>query len=340
MVRHLPIADLVRMLVVCKTFRTLATKAIHRKVHGKLQEWIGEKSTPREFLDLLKVSFFMFLFSLTHVFYSYKEHGGVVTGDPLLSLLFDWEFGHNWNWDTDLIIFVPKGHGAQFADDLQTLIGGDLPYVPFRESYGGYGIARENVQTMWHKDTAHEFYIIESKDESALLSIPTFHNTLAMNFLAFDHICVAYPKLTLQGIGCMHPKYFSNPFRLISQNSAYEASGFRVRYPMQPDGAQLSRGKIPSTCPVTPSLEDLSGHGLYTCPQLTREFYDKYCMILPFNGISFVYPNFTCKWELGGIRCGGTCYRCGWNTGIGSGKGHLEGSVKCNRGHRRDTITP
>ncbi|KAI0054714.1 hypothetical protein BV25DRAFT_1783348, partial [Artomyces pyxidatus] len=89
--------------------------------------------------------------------------------------------------------------------------------------YGGGGIA---LIFRLVNSRGRQLDVICADSESALTPIPHFWGTLVVNYVSADEICVAYPRLTLNGIG------YINPARIgMGTNDAiekYAARGFTI----------------------------------------------------------------------------------------------------------------
>lgn len=56
----------------------------------------------------------------------------------------------------------------------------------------GHDITRF-TRTLYNWNNSHSFLIIESQVKLSIFPISHFSNTFLINFLAYDHICIAYP---------------------------------------------------------------------------------------------------------------------------------------------------
>ena len=249
-------------------------------------------------------------------------------------------FGREYTWTNNKMhIFVPKEAVHLAFHDFEALLG-DQGYQ--RASIlGGHGITGF-TRTLYNWDNGHSFLIIESRVKSSTFPIPHFSNTVLMNFLAYDHICVAYPRLTLLRRGCLHPFYMNEPMETTPDNFILERHGFKIHYPFSQDDGDLARGHFncayPRPAPYhTPhgsgsgaNIASMERKGTYTCAQWTRNFYDPECLHIPLNGSSLHRLQYETEWELGGLRCGSDCAQCNGYMGQGEGVVYVEGDLERN----------
>lgn len=110
-------------------------------------------------------------------------------------------------------VFVPKGQCKQFVDDLLNAM--PLMVQDTEGSYHpGSPLSCEKPAEVFERwclrggpEPEYPIFVMESNNTAAVYPIIHFDNTLLMNYMAADHICVAYPRLTLRKEGCIHPQF-------------------------------------------------------------------------------------------------------------------------------------
>lgn len=139
-------------------------------------------------------------------------------------------------------------------------------------------------------------FVMESSNTAAVYPIIHFDNTLLMNYLSADHICIAYPRLTARKQGCVHPQFGFRFHPYLPSQISWRTQGYTLMYPLQF-----------STIPVPGGRKST-----YTCASQRRTFYDGLSLVIPLcNGSSHVdIPQDTCSWILGGLLCGPRCHSC------------------------------
>ncbi|KAI0049013.1 hypothetical protein FA95DRAFT_1677942 [Auriscalpium vulgare] len=136
--------------------------------------------------------------------------------------------------------------------------------------------------------------VVIAYTNSPTLPIRHFWTTLLANFISADAICVTYPKLTLNGRGCI------NPDRLADNNMShvrakYIDRGFQI-------GSWEENGAV--------HVNGISPH-MY-CPHQIRHFNDSACLFINFdpmnsNQLLHIFPIYEPYWKYGGWECGGRC---------------------------------
>lgn len=142
-----------------------------------------------------------------------------------------------------------------------------------------------------------QIQIIESAYSTAQSAVPYFHTTLVMNILAYDHISVAYPKLTLKQEGILHPDPVPNIGLQVKALFKYIKRGYRLQYHIQ--------GSLPFADDTTEEGEFCASS--YVCCRERRSFYDSKSLVLPIGGGVVMQPRKRAMWTLGGLGCGMGC---------------------------------
>ena len=190
-------------------------------------------------------------------------------------------------------IYALQHSWQSFIQDLKTLLdfqenaeqNPDLPY----EDTNFPGLSELKKLTRGSKC----FDILQTKSAAADFAIPHFHTTAVMNLLAWDHIAIAYPLLTLKMQALTHPCYQLSRGVHASTMIKYESRGFQLQYPTQ----RHSPAAAGYTLQTLPCRLDI-------CPLQERSFYDSQALVLPFTGNNIVYPRKSALWILGGEGCG------------------------------------
>ena len=193
----------------------------------------------------------------------------------------------------DMDIYTPQDSWNGLIQDLKTLLG----FQEDTESNSDFSYEDLNFPGLCNlKKLTREskrFDILQTKCASADFAIPHFHSTALMNLLAWDHISIAYPLLTLQAQALIHPTYQLSRGVHASAMIKYESRGFQLQHPIQRH-SPVAAGYTTQTFPCR----------LDICPLQERSFYDSQALLLPFTGDNISYPKRSTLWILGGEGCG------------------------------------
>lgn len=174
------------------------------------------------------------------------------------------------------------------------------------EPYGSGGLGHSVVAVKTMIIQGNSIEIIRSSSQLSTYPLPSFHTTLVMNYLAHDHICIAYPRQTLQRIGIVHPGRLHITDTDIAGTIKYLNRGFHI---IPATTSPLIRG-IPSeleSFTPGPDGEDEPCQNSDICPRTQRTFGDKYGLIVPLMGNSVHLEARCVGWKLGGWACSRNC---------------------------------
>ena len=134
--------------------------------------------------------------------------------------------------------------------------------------------------------------------------------TLMMNYIASDHICIAYPFYTFRKIGmmfsCWRPNYLE-VMRYPQDVVKYLQRGFAI-YTLPFRSPIVAGQKDVYQQPYTAA--DFGNWGKSSCqirdvcPKQERVFGDRFCALIPLSGRRLSLLSNTMAWQLGGIGCG------------------------------------
>ncbi|KAI0054754.1 hypothetical protein BV25DRAFT_1816584, partial [Artomyces pyxidatus] len=138
--------------------------------------------------------------------------------------------------------------------------------------------------------------IIAATRNAPLLPITYFWTTLVTNYMTADSICLAYPRLTLQGIGLLNPIRIPAP-RVLKCISKYQKRRFTFKdFAAAPSVHHTFHNPKPLLCPHT-----------------FRTFTDTGCLQVHFspnrNRVQPLplFPIYHPMWTYGGPLCAGGC---------------------------------
>ncbi|KAI0067108.1 hypothetical protein BV25DRAFT_1783243, partial [Artomyces pyxidatus] len=230
-----------------------------------------------------------------------RDNRAVVSGSTVLEFVLRGNDSPvNWH-STDLDIYCPLTTAASIVDYLiekesfrivQDYSERDrTDDVEHEYDNGAIG----SVTTM-ASPTGRKVDIIASTRNSALLPITYFWGTIVANYITADSICLAYPRLTLKGIGAVNPVRMPAP-RVAACIEKYAARGFTlVDFGV---GPARVRHTVYNPTPLH-------------CPHTLRTFDDPGCLRIHFNtpGTSApeaLFPILHPMWKYGGDHCGPGC---------------------------------
>lgn len=142
------------------------------------------------------------------------------------------------------------------------------------------------------------FQVVVCSGKAPDMPITSFHSTLVMNFLAHDHLSLAYPKLTIYDkrvVNCTTDLFYVAHTRGIAK---YLGRGYALKFPKITSLADTAQG------------DNNQCAGKYLCPREERDFYDQKCLIIPFGKDGMMDDldrKWGTKWTFGGFGCGGKC---------------------------------
>lgn len=207
-------------------------------------------------------------------------------------------------------IYVPKRHYKRLVKELSTLLNvafqnTSIPEDGYMEGGGIKKMVTLTVQNRRYQKPNLCFQIIQSIDQAADTPLAYFHSTIVMNFLAHDHIAVAYPKLTLNRAGILNNTITNFHAFHIPAIAKYISRGYQLRY--------STKDILPDTT-VEKEYHNFMREepwcvGTYTCPKEWRLFYDEKSLILPVgNHSKILSAPWVTIWRFGGFGCGAGCY--------------------------------
>ena len=141
------------------------------------------------------------------------------------------------------------------------------------------------------KARSRMFQIIQSSTPAADYPIASFHSTLVMNKLTYDHLAIAYPRLTLKEHGVISPDMTGHRDAVLKCIQR----GYKLQY--NPQGL-FTNGHV---------VKHAGCGSAYVCAREVRTFYDSKALIVPILGNQATIPKKTVQWEFGGFGCGEDC---------------------------------
>lgn len=127
--------------------------------------------------------------------------------------------------------------------------------------------------------------VFRSANHSPVFPLAFFRHTLLMNYASFDHICVAYPGLTLYRRGVVTSRMLDGADRIAVETD--RGNGYDIQ-----------------TCVETGSCGSSP-----TCPKTLRSVRDTRCCMIRFTGRDVRLPRYMVEWRLGGSYLEG-CHGC------------------------------
>lgn len=290
LLKHMSIKDMVVMSAISSDLQTM----VSRHLKDSWEELLGHFfPCPSEFRDALRTSRSVVSGSVALWF---------VCGGPL-----------SW-FPNDCDIYTPLGESASVATFLQTRAGysideekmnwllrnqnnltmGDTDYP---ECDGAISVIA-SVLHLTNQTLGKYVDIIESNTVSSLQPIPRFWSTLQASYISADNLCVAYPYLTFNNIGCVTPTGYTPIRTVLDAILKYRKRGFIID-----EFSSAVEKRVLSGFPgITPKCENNP-----YCPHALRFFGDKWCLQYAFDEKNFVsHPvdEFTVRWRYGGDACG------------------------------------
>lgn len=133
--------------------------------------------------------------------------------------------------------------------------------------------------------------VYRSANRSAVYPIAFFRNTLLMNYLSFDHICIAYPHLTFGRRGVVTTCALEDvEYGLTEIDRSY---GYDIAEEFSCDTSTGVSGCM--VCPV--------------CPRLLRTMRDVRCSFIRLTTQPFQLVRHNVEWRMGTLRCVSCCGR-------------------------------
>lgn len=212
--------------------------------------------------------------------------------------------GKTWK-PRDLDVYVPYSAWKPFMRDMESMMGAQAkPSSALAEQYvsADFGPSVAAVTTMILQ--GNNIDIIRSSSEISTYPLPSFHTTLVMNYLAHDHICVAYPRHTLRRIGVLHPGRLRIAETDIEGAVKYLHRGFDI---LPATTRPLIRGFPGELEGFASDEEDELCQTSDICPRTQRTFGDEHSIIIPLKGNSVYLDDQCIGWKLGGWACSTNC---------------------------------
>ncbi|EKM51731.1 uncharacterized protein PHACADRAFT_187148 [Phanerochaete carnosa HHB-10118-sp] len=222
----------------CRTLHGLALMIFWRHILGGLEKVLPDR---------------------TALFAAMQTYDAVISGEFLLQLLT-----HPDQTDcTNIDIFVPRYHFTSFTNHLFTTLNArSISYHPMHDD-------SRLIRGTEHILLRHQLLTIFQSDlASALAPIVMQPCTLLMNYLAHDHVCIGYSRLTHLGTGVLHCHWVTD--RDQTRLSTLHELGFTVRH-----SALYIHGD-----PAVTSCNDNS-----VCPHRIRRFRDSACEVVPITNM-------------------------------------------------------
>lgn len=216
-----------------------------------------------------------------------QRHNAIISGSFVVYLLFG---PVSWK-PKDIDIYAPHALWKGLIASLEA-IGFEEKNTTMDNDYKGDKLPGITGLKHMTRDGL-QFDVIQSAEAAADFPIPHFHSTLVMNFLAHDHLSIAYPLLTLHGLAIQNPSYSLSRGIRAGAQVKYDTRGFTLQAFRQRDHAEAA-GYTTSIFPCSASL----------CPQQERSFYDNRSLVVPWSSNSFRNPKYSTLWIAGGAGCG------------------------------------
>ncbi|KAI0050698.1 hypothetical protein FA95DRAFT_1486884 [Auriscalpium vulgare] len=273
----MPLADLMQLRSTCRWWRNNVDRHVKNAVHKELRAYV---ITPHAFRNVLRAS------------------RAVISGSWALGLAMrrtdqgDMDIG-------DMDVYTPLSSQR-----------GVVGYLRFVEGYQVVRVQRdfdsllvyddlyhcssiEAVTAMVHPVTNRKIDVIAALNNAPLQPVRHFWTTALTNYVSADSICITYPNLTLNGIGCINPDAADDD-NIDVLSAKYSTRGFAI--------GTFEHNKA-SRCRK-------SRHGY--CPHTMRHFGDSHCLTLEFDTTSPqqlqpTFPTAEPMWRYAGWKCGGRC---------------------------------
>lgn len=205
-------------------------------------------------------------------------------------------------------IYISRDDHCSFQQNLFEFLG--VPPDEFTESSSHYNAWRGFDGLVSFTARGYRFQIMVSFMQASTTCIAHFDTTLLMNVLHHDHISIAYPRLTLQGSGVIHPTGCCGWRRYPTTLVKYISRGYSLQHARQ--GVLVC---LPKSDTVRSRIKEGKSCGeSYICPLETCHFYDNKSLLLPIEGNTVTNPSVIVAWRLGGYGCGEKCiqHAPGW----------------------------
>ena len=191
-------------------------------------------------------------------------------------------------------IYVPRKAYKPFRKALCKLLHISLDTISTMDldtgDQEGYAVA-SIMGISYLKARDRTFQIIQSSISAADYPIASFHSTLVMNKLTYDHLSIAYPRLTLEERGVITPDTAGHRDAILKCIQ----QGYKLQH--NPQG-WFANGHV---------VGHKGCNTAYVCARETRSFYDRKALVVPILGNQATIPKKTVQWEFGGFGCGEDC---------------------------------
>lgn len=129
--------------------------------------------------------------------------------------------------------------------------------------------------------------VYRSANQSAVYPIVFFRHTMLMNYLSFDHMCVAYPALTFTGRGAITTRALQDyEYDLLDNDKAH---GYNIHETIPSSVGELGC----MACPV--------------CPRLLRTMRDICCSFIRLTTERIRLVRYNVEWKTGATGCPSCC---------------------------------
>ncbi|KAI0066972.1 hypothetical protein BV25DRAFT_1787318, partial [Artomyces pyxidatus] len=273
----LPLRDLESAAAVDKRWRILVKGMVRREVTSTVSRYLPH---PLDFRALMRT---------THC---------VLSGSVVLNCVLRGSGLTNWRPD-DLDVCCPIAMAPRVMKHLTTIQGYHCAHInsPFHDPLlePGYDAGIASLVIL-ERNNGKQLNLIVSIDNTATTPLTHTWGTLVNNFLTADAICIAYPRMTLDGIACINPHRPDLPRHVHSANK-YRVRGFSVE--------NFNNNDVVHS-PLRKS---------HFCPHEWRTHFDAGCFTFRFGNVGdinlndpVVPPPFGhSSWRYGGDLCGGGC---------------------------------
>ncbi|RXW16787.1 hypothetical protein EST38_g9063 [Candolleomyces aberdarensis] len=182
-----------------------------RQVRGRVTSTLANWKLPPETLDFM------------------REHNIVLSGSAVLAIVEPGSVEPN-----DLDMYVPRGGMGEVEEFLLT----NSEYVKTGEGGGGVGLEEEeytsfpfetgmkSVAFFRHRTANSIVNIIETDGTVATTAVFKFHTTFVMNYVTWNAIVCAYPKMTSDHVGLVNTHLLDIPSRMVRCLIKYAMRGF------------------------------------------------------------------------------------------------------------------
>lgn len=210
-----------------------------------------------------------------------------------------------WNLN-EIDIFIPPQSVSSFVDTIIANIGivnmksvEEAFYDPIETDFMAVTFIDMGTTVLKLAHTSHP-----------VASVSFCSSTLLWNYMAWDHLCIGYPRYTLKKEGLVFILLHSNYLTVMQypqDTVKYANRGFlmyHITNTIQCGTTDVYQ--LPYTGQEIMDWGDTQCTNPMVCPKSGREFGDAMCKVIAFTP-TIRYPVETLAWQLGGYGCGDKC---------------------------------